>query len=286
MTTSIVGNLFNAHPKDMMALRHLDQSEDDTQPDTSNNPDPDSDELANSTDPDTQGGNPKNTDSDKDRYENLRKWANKTINDLKLELKQRDDKLKEASTPKIKPPKTEEELKVFKSQFPEIYDSVVSLALQYTEQSKEDVKKDIEELKAQRQEIYNQREKDKVLLRHPDLETLLQSQDFQDWILNQSPGVRKLILDGQTAEDVIEGFDLYKLKTGKNKASKDSALDASRATPTSPNDSVPNSGPKRKWKESEIQKLSARDFSRYEKDIMEASAEGRVIFDVSEKIRK
>lgn len=56
----------------------------------------------------------------------------------------------------------------------------------------------------------------KLLAKHPDAQQILESDDFQGWVLRQPPMVERALWDG-AVEDLIEILDKYKAAVGYGK---------------------------------------------------------------------
>jgi hypothetical protein len=122
--------------------------------------------------------------------------------------------------------------------------------------------------------------------RHPDIEQVMQSEGFKEWVTSNPSRVRRLQNADQTG-DVDEADDListYKqvtqtvntAKRAEKQAQKKAVKNASVSTPRSNPDAASS---KRVYRRADIRQLMKSDPDRYEAlqpEIMQAYAEGRI----------
>lgn len=273
------------HPKDVIPsalIRQgfLEDEGDETQRTTDNSD-------TSSADPSkaTQQANPETQDGYEKRYWDLKKYHDAEISKERQRAKELEAQLKAKDKQAFKPPKTKEELDVLRKEFPDVFDAMMTLAMEQTAHLKEEFSSEIEELKKARQEEYTKLGREKILARHPDADKLIRDPKFLEWYETRSAGIKQLFSETAAPEDLIEGFDLYKASTGK-KSTNNKDLEASMAVDVR-GEVQPSTGKTGKvWKESEVAKIAAQGlYDRYEADIDKAIAEGRFVYDLSAPTR-
>ena len=267
-----------AHPKEVIPTALLRQGFlDDDEQRTNDNSD------TSSTDPNqaTQSQNPENQDGYEKRYWDLKKYHDAEISKERNERRELERQLKAKDKEGFKPPKTKEELDVLRKEFPDVFDAMLTLAMEQADSVKAEVASELAELRKVKQEEYKELGRQKILNRHPDADKVTQDQKFLEWYSTRSSGIQKLFSETASPEDVIEGLDLYKASLGK-KSSSNRDLENSMAVDVRGDTSPATGKTGRVWKESEVAKISAQgQYDRYEADIDKAIAEGRFVYDLS-----
>ena len=147
----------------------------------------------------------------------------------------------------------------------------------------EDLKKEVESLRGREQELEVKSAYKELTSAHPDFVELKTDERFLAWLDQQPASIADGIYkNNKDAKWAIRVVDLYKLDTGNQGSKPKKTRDADPAAvvgKTAAKDVVGEANPhgdKRVWKASEIGKLKAHEFERYEKDIDAARAEGRI----------
>jgi hypothetical protein len=114
---------------------------------------------------------------------------------------------------------------------------------------------------------------------HPDFHDIRQDQSFHDWVAIQPQNIQDSLYKNNTdARAAARAIDLYKSDTGKRKpTSKKSAAQAVGRTSSS----APASTGKMKFSESQISKMSDKDFEKHEEAISESLRSGTFSYDLS-----
>ena len=136
------------------------------------------------------------------------------------------------------------------------------------------------------QSVSKQRAETELLQMHPDFDEIRNDDDFHAWAEEQPQWVQNALYENDNdARSAARAIDLYKADkniTAKKPSSKDAAKSVStkgkRSKPTS--DDSGNS-----YKESDVQRMSAKEYEKHSDDIMEAIRNGKFIYDVSGSAR-
>lgn len=115
---------------------------------------------------------------------------------------------------------------------------------------------------------------------HPDFETVSKSSDFAIWLERQTKMWKSVAVDGET-QDVIALLSKYKKDLGldSKSVSKEELVEKAKQNvePTLSKARKQNIGSSKKiWSRSEIEKLSDKQYKKFEKDIDRAYSEGRI----------
>lgn len=243
----------------------------------------------------------------KKRHSDLRSYSQKQLNEKDKLLNDKEQELaalkaqiaqKEREFADRDLPKNREELKNWVKDYPDLARVLTTMideraSTQVTTVA-EEVKAVKSELEAERLSIAKERALNEVVKAHPDFLSLIQTDDFKEWVekqpLPKSEGGRGKIgqaiyealwVNETDPEAAIQAVDVYKqdkaLTTRKPAPDREAALSVRKTASATP----ASSDGKRTWKESEIEALPYYEWDRYEKDIEEARREGRIIYDLS-----
>ena len=217
----------------------------------------------------------------KKRYDDLKRYYDRKLGDWNA--KEGDLKAQlQANRPKYTPPKSEEELKVFKEEYPDIYGVVETVSHLQSQNDMKDLQEEVSSLK-KRNESLAQREAQLELSKlHPDFNEIKESDDFHNWADSQPMEIKSWIYennsDGKLAARAIDlykkdrGFGLDK-KTEKKVTTQNQGADL--LVKTNEQVQVPSSN-EVIFNRSDIEKMSDAEFMEYEKQILKAQREGRV----------
>ena len=218
----------------------------------------------------------------KKRYDDLKRYYDRKLgewnskeDDLKSQLK--------TNRPKYTPPKSKEELDSFKKDYPDIYGVVETVSHLQSQNEMKDLQEEVSSLKKANQALAQREAQLELSKLHPDFNSIKESDDFHSWADSQPMEIKAWIYennsDGKLAARAV---DLYKKDRGLG-------LDKKTTTSTPNNDKggadllvktseqIQPVNQKKVWRKSDINKMSDQEFERYEKDIMIAQSEGRLI---------
>ena len=237
----------------------------------------------------TQG----NTDNWQKRYSDLQSYLDTKVNAVKGQLSDKDKEIerlaeenKKLRTQATIPTdiSTPEELAAFKKSNPAFAKVIETIAYKRSNdvttavaEVEEKYKKEIADIRRENAVTY-------LKSIHPDAEQISEDPAFQNWYSKQTNGIKQLFNSASVA-DIAEGLTLYKERTKQAQGPKDKAKQQGQYTmdagklPGKPTSPFPKENAEEKpvFKESDIAKLSEREFAKYETEIMLAQREGRVL---------
>ena len=220
----------------------------------------------------------------KKRYDDLKRYYDRKLGDWTTKEGDLKAQLKE-NRPKYSPPKSEEELKIFKEEYPDIYGVVETVSHLQSKNEMTSLQEEVEALKKKNDTLAAREAQLELSKYHPDFNDIKESDDFHNWADEQPMEIKSWIYEnnnnGKLAARAVDlykkdrGLGLDKKTTTENKQPKEGAdlLVKTREHIGEP------TGQKQVFKTSDIQRMSVDEFERYEKDIMIAQREGRVIQD-------
>ena len=150
----------------------------------------------------------------KKRYDDLKKH----YDDRLSQFKQREQELlaeTRAAQPEYKAPKTPEELQKFKKEYPDLYETVETVAHLQSERQIQDLQSQLSSVQQREADIMRREAESGLREAHPDFEDIRGSEEFHDWAKEQPEQIQDWIY--KNAMDVklaSKAIDLYKLEKG------------------------------------------------------------------------
>ena len=216
----------------------------------------------------------------KKRYDDLKKHYDQKL----AEFKQTEQELRAEAMqaqPAYSPPKSEEELESFKQEYPDLYNTVETVAHMQSQRQVADLEAQLQSMRQRESEVLRREAESTLKQRHPDFEDLRGDDDFHEWAKEQPEQIQDWIYNNPDNVTLAsKAIDLYKLETGKSQTKSQprqqrpqgSAADMVSTKTTSVDSKQPKI-----WTEREIAAMSLDQFDRYEDEIKQAMMEGRVV---------
>ena len=217
----------------------------------------------------------------KKRYDDLKKHYDQKVSDFKQKEQELVAQARSVQ-PEYEPPKSVEELEEFKDQYPDLYNTVETVAHLQSQRQVSELESQLQSMRQREHEVL-QREAENILKeRHPDFEDIRGHDTFHEWAKEQPEQIQDWIYNNpDNALLASKAIDLYKLENGitqtkqsrkRQQQSKGSAADMVSTKTTSVDAKQPKI-----WTEREIAAMSLDQFDKYEEDIKQALSEGRVV---------
>ena len=211
----------------------------------------------------------------KKRYSDLRKHLNKQSEEIK-ELKAQ---MENTSSEDLRPPKSKEEIEAWSKKNPEAAAILKSFAKAEAEKTDKEVQ-ELKELNKQTQRIKSENAIRKI---HPDFDELRESDDFHNWANEQPKWVQDALYENQDdPRSVVRVIDLFKVDNGMDiKSTKRTTKEAASQVKTKRTTKIDGEGVSGKILESQVQKMSAKEYEARSEDIMKAIQAGNFVYDIS-----
>ena len=223
---------------------------------------------------------PKQKTNYKKRYDDLKRHYDQKLS----EFKQREQELEAAARsvqPEYEPPRSEEELEAFRQEYPDLYNTVETVAHMQSQRQVADLEAQLKSMRQRESEIMRRDAETTLKERHPDFEDLRGSDEFHEWAKEQPEQIQGWIYNNPDNVTLAsKAIDLYKLENGitqtksqsKPKRKQGSAADMVSTKTTSVDAKQPKI-----WTEGEIAAMSLDQFDKVEDEIKQAMIEGRVV---------
>ena len=213
----------------------------------------------------------------KKRYDDLKRHYDKKLTEFEEEKRQLATATQQANVPM---PKTVEELEEFKTQYPDVYGVVETVAAMQANERTSELQKELEVIKEREKETVVQAAYRELTNNHPDFDDIKTDEKFLEWLQEQPESISDGIYNNNTdARWASRVLDLYKADAGisKRKTSKAKADAATSVrAPKAREITSEQGGDKRIWKASEIRSLKPWEFEKLESELDSARQEGRI----------
>ena len=187
----------------------------------------------------------------------------------------------------IRPPKSDEDIETWAAEFPDVASIVETIAAKKAQEMFNKAEDRLQKLDAKEAEMSRSSAEQDIRISHPDFDKLREADDFHDWVDEQPKWVQDALYENSDdAASVIRVIDLYKVDNGmtksdyaaKRKAAAGTVKKASKASV----DAEDTSG---SFKESDIARMSAKEYEKQEEAITKAIQTGKFIYDLSGNAR-
>ena len=215
----------------------------------------------------------------KKRYSDLRKHLNKQSEEIK-ELKAQ---MEEAAKGQLLPPKSDEEIDAWTKKYPEIASIVETKAAKIAEEKFAKADKRLQEIDQLNAETQRTKSENAIRKIHPDFDELRESDDFHNWAGEQPKWVQDALYENQDdPRSVVRVIDLFKVDNGMDiKSKKRTTKEAASQVKTKRTTKIDGEGVSGQILESQVQKMSAKEYEARSDDIMEAIRSGKFVYDIS-----
>ena len=216
----------------------------------------------------------------KKRYDDLKKHYDQKL----AEFKQTEQELRAEAMqaqPAYSPPKSEEELESFKQEYPDLYNTVETVAHMQSQRQVADLEAQLQSMRQRESEVLRREAEATLQQRHPDFDEIRGDEQFHSWAKAQPEQIQDWIYNNPDNVTLAsKAIDLYKLESGMSQTQQPrqrqrqqgSAADMVSTKTTSVDSKQPKI-----WTEREIAAMSLDQFDRYEDEIKQAMMEGRVV---------
>jgi len=216
----------------------------------------------------------------KKRYGDLRRH----MQEKEKEWNERLEALeKRKATDAVVAPKSDEDIEAWAKQYPDVAGIVEKIASKKAKEMFSKAESRLQELDEAHNEALRMKAENAIRKAHDDFDELRQSDEFHDWAEAQPKWVKDALYEN--ADDpasVIRVIDLYKVDNGMtNVAKKNNRKAAASTVAKGTRTSIDAKGISGQIKESDVAKMSAKEFEDRLDEINEAMSNGKFVYDVS-----
>ena len=221
----------------------------------------------------------------KTRYGDMRRHLAAKEKEYNAKIEELENKLGEKE--KLVPPTSDEELSAWAEKYPDVAGIVETIADKRAKQMFDKANIQLEELSKAKEEAIRNNAENQIREAHPDFDQLRDSDEFHEWVEEQPLWVQNALYENKDdAASVVRVLDLYKVDYGLTKSDRKIKTKAAASLVDKGNkpsvDVLNQSG---KIRESDIAKMSDREYEKHAEKIREAHMSGKIIYDVSGNAR-
>lgn len=227
----------------------------------------------------------------KKRYADLRRHVANKEKEWKTKFDDLESKLEGVTKKTLELPSSDDtaEVENWMKEFPEVARIVSKIAEMQAEAKTKDIHKQLEEVQKDKQAVAREKAFIQLQAAHPDIDVLKQNEEFHDWVKEQPKYIQDALYNNETDwKAASRAIDLYKADlekaTPKRGRPRKDDIEASAPVTVKNRSDVESTSGKKMWKESDIAKMDRRAFDKHEDDIMAARREGRIVYDLSQKM--
>ena len=222
----------------------------------------------------------------KKRYGDLRRHMASKDKETEERIKALEDQLSKATRNELVLPKSEEEIAEWAKKYPDVAGIVETIADKKARQRAGELDKRVQDIEKMRVEAVKEKAEAELMKLHPDFMDIRQDDNFHDWAEEQPKWVQDALYDNETdARSAARAIDLYKADM-KVSAPKSKDKDAAKSVSVKNARSKPQEDATASYmKESDVQKMSSKEYEKRSDEIMEAIRSGKFIYDVSGSAR-
>ena len=220
----------------------------------------------------------------KKRYGDLRRHMQEKEKEWDEKFKTFEERLKKDS---IIPPKSDEDIEQWAKEYPDVAGVVETIATRKAQEmfNKADAKlKELDKVQTEAQRV---RAENTIRKSHEDFDDLRASDEFHNWADEQPKWVQDALYENSDdPASVVRVIDLYKVDKGLTKTAKKAKAKAAASTVTKRTKTqVDVEDANDVIRESEVAKMSDKEFEEKSDDINKAIRSGKFVYDVSGKAR-
>ena len=220
----------------------------------------------------------------KKRYGDLRRHMQQKEKEWEEKFSSFEDRMRKES---IVPPKSDEDIENWAKEYPDVAGIVETIAAKKAQEMFKKAEDRLSQLDEIQYEAERKTAESKIRESHPDFYRLRESDEFHSWAEAQPKWVRDALYENMDDPDsVVRVIDLYKIDSGETPQAKKAKTKAAAKTigkgsrtkvdPTEAGSMI---------RESEVAKMSAREFESREEEITKAMRTGKFVYDLSGSAR-
>ena len=223
----------------------------------------------------------------KKRYSDLRRHQQKQAEEFKTELAELKRQLSDATKKEMKLPKSDEDIEQWAADYPDVAAIVETIAMKKASEQSSALEERIKAIDEMQLSATKEKAEAALMQMHPDFDEIRDSDSFHEWAEEQPKWVQDALYENDNdARSAARAIDLYKADMGIGKKKSKSDKDAAKTVDTKNSRSKPQENEESTYlKESDVQRMSPKEYEKRSDEIMEAIRTGKFIYDMSGSAR-
>lgn len=218
----------------------------------------------------------------KQRYGDVRKHLAEKEKEYQARIEELETRLKKGPQG-IRPPKSDEDIEQWASQYPDVASIVETIAAKKAKELFSKAESRFQELDRIQYETERNQSENRIRSAHSDFDQLRDSDKFHNWAAEQPKWVQDALYENSDDPDsVIRVIDLYKVDNGKTPSDyKKKAKEAAKTVTKGQRTKVDADGSEGVFRESQVAKMSAKEYEANAEAIDESIRAGKFVYDLS-----
>lgn len=224
----------------------------------------------------------------KKRYGDLRRHSQQKELSFQKQIDELKEQLTKSTEKQIKLPTSEADLAEWAKTYPDVAKIVETIAIKKAKEQSSAIEERLNQL--DEREKLTAREKAELELNrlHPDFDKIRDTDEFHAWAEEQPSWIQQALYENDNdARSAARAIDLYKADMGLTKGKKQKEdTSAAQGVGTRSSKSAPSDNDTDGViYESEVAKLTSKQYEQYQEDIAKAIRSGKFVYDLSGKAR-
>lgn len=220
----------------------------------------------------------------KKRYSDIRKYMQEKDAEHKASIEKLQSQLEAATRNELVLPKSEQDIEAWAKKYPDVAGIIEAIADKKASERSSELDGRLKEIESMRSQARKEKAEAQLLSLHPDFPEIRNDDAFHLWAKEQPSWAQAALYDEpDDVQSVARVLDLYKADKGiatkkRNTSDKDAAssVKAKRAA-------VDTDDTSKYMSESQVAKMSMKEYEKRMDEIMDAQRQGRFIYDMSKK---
>ena len=187
----------------------------------------------------------------------------------------------------IVPPKSDEDIEKWASEYPDVAGIVETIAAKKAQEMFNKAESRLQELDEAHSEAQRIKSENVIRKSHEDFDDLRQSDQFHNWADEQPKWVKDALYENMDdPASVVRVIDLFKIDNGMTIAAKKQSKKAAASTVAKgTRTSLDTKGVQGQIKESDVARMSSKEFEEMQDKINESMRNGKFVYDMSGSAR-
>jgi len=217
----------------------------------------------------------------KKRYGDLRRHMASKDKETEERIKALENQLSKATRNELVLPKSDDEIAAWTKKYPDVAGIVETIADKKARERATDLDKRVQDIEKMRVDAVKEKAEAELIKLHPDFIEIREDDKFHDWADEQPKWVQDALYENvDDAKSVARVIDLYKIDAGI-KGKKSDSKSAASAIGTKSKTTPTSDESKNYWKESQIERMSDKEYAKNQESIIEAMRTGKFVYDLS-----
>jgi hypothetical protein len=221
----------------------------------------------------------------KQRYADIQRHMQKTADQHKEEIEKLKGQLEAATKNELVLPKSDEEIEAWAKQYPDVAGIVEAIAAKEANKKATSLDARLAEIEELRATAKREKAEVELAKMHPDFNEIREDDAFHTWAEDQPKWVQDALYENtDDAKSVARVIDLYKVDKGITTKKANSADKDAASSVKTKRTSTPDADDTSKYiRESQVAKMSIKEYEQRQDEIMEAQRSGKFIYDLRKK---